>query len=688
MKFLPSSISIVSCLVLCVSSGNAEPMYTSSGSNPECVDVTGSVEDWVNLPDINWDSQDPIYIYLEDDFGSELKDCLDNDDSGDNDSQIKSLSSSAADEALINVVLSAMEVWNLQSRGPVFKFAGTLNQESAESNCSAFTDSPAIFIRLVKGCNPSGAGCSSSGTNGDIKHAASCTSDPVAEITMWADVSSPEGVGCDDCDSMGASSFPCRDLNSDGDITIFEEDGMNEWSIDGEARNHDIKGLIVHELGHALGLRHPYNRTPNPLPGANASNRTDLSIMDISSNEGVDARFLFPWERDCVDDGDNFRGERQVRYRWQTFDEDGNTVGSIKTPSTNAVKGFLSGGGVLYGLGLNYFRYHDDKVYASSVNTGGVLSFSASSTTFGDNKLENLQYPPVFMKAWEHSGSTHNHRINFLEQSVFSATTGLTEAQYRTEYDPPYMMYRRSSNRFDDHVSSTYEVCGTSCVDRKSHIPLVSAWNDARDTTVFASVNTSRSSDQGRVEIHPGFDGSSVYQIESGDILNQEFTTSQRPSFTPSDFGYTLETDVAPGIACSDVLEPFNVHDYNCMIFWVDRGTPDSRILYAYFEVDGSGNLDWRHSFSTHIYTALGTGAVSVTHLSAAYFAEKFWIAWKDSKNNSIKYAHRRTDLGGQSAGWSSTTTISRTRPIVDPPTWQYLPHYDLEASLMWTEDP
>lgn len=55
----------------------AEPIYSSG----DCITSSSSLNDWPNKPSqlSGYTKGDPIYFYIEDDFGKELKECLNMD---------------------------------------------------------------------------------------------------------------------------------------------------------------------------------------------------------------------------------------------------------------------------------------------------------------------------------------------------------------------------------------------------------------------------------------------------------------------------------------------------------------------------------------------------------------------------------------------------------------------------------
>ena len=54
------------------------------------------------------------------------------------DESIVSLSDVNANRQIKNAIISAAEQWNLESRGAVLVYAGTINAENADAACSSY----------------------------------------------------------------------------------------------------------------------------------------------------------------------------------------------------------------------------------------------------------------------------------------------------------------------------------------------------------------------------------------------------------------------------------------------------------------------------------------------------------------------------------------------------------------------
>src|SRR5690606_24843236 len=111
--------------------------------------------------------------------------------------------------------------------------------------------------------------------------------------------------------------------------------------------------------------------------------------------------------------------------------------------------------------------------------TDGLLSFSAESG-FDASELQDLYIAPLLFTAFERAGTDQDHRINY---SLVDTSSD----------DPPLSRYRRSDVFFVNSVGNTYrEYNGASYDNMSSHIPLISAWDEVSDNTIFVSVDTGR----------------------------------------------------------------------------------------------------------------------------------------------------------------------------------------------------
>ena len=629
--------SLAISFLMPASSAMAAPFYDST----DCTEANDT-KDWPNTDASGSSSSlsgytdgDPIFIYVEQDFGQELKDCVAEGSS--NVSPVQNLSDAEANEQAIKTIVAAAEVWNKESLTATLIYAGTVNADDADEACSSLTKEPAIFVRFEERCKGNDPSSCDGVAWASTTKAYMDTCDNVVEIIVWGDPQSPGG-----CFEDSGGGNPPWDYSFDAQTSYGTE--------------LDMMSLMSHEFGHALGLGH----TPAFLLA------DDSSIMEQGDiKKPWIRRHLFEWDNDCADDSEtgHHRAERRViEYRYQKFDSSGNVSGSVVSTTTDIKRGYFSGGYMMEGSSVMYGQYLNTLIRTTSVDTDGLFNFSNESA-HGNSSIEDLYISPVLMTTLERSGTNHDHRINYNDIP-------------NTSTDPPLLKYLRSDNYFSSSTAGTYQECpDTTCSsppDMSSHISLVTAWNDADenndDKTIFVSVDTSRtSSSYGNIKVYPGFNTSSTnLNLAPHDIVSDD--AASPPSTGYTGMTYNMKTDVTPAITCADTTTTFT---NNCMLAWVDNGVMDGTILYTYFTTDDK-TITWGGT----IYTI---DVDTVSGISAAYFAGKMWLAYKQI-DGDVEY---RTSTS--TGSWSSAVSFGRSK-TVDPPTWLYVPEQTKEAIVIWTE--
>jgi hypothetical protein len=628
----------------------SDPAYSAT----DCIGPSTNLKDWPNKNDSHGSSPlsgytdgDPIFYYIESDFGKEMRDCMDQNPN--NTSPILGLLDADANDQIKNTIISAAEIWNLESRTAVLIYAGTINAETADQACSSYssTKKPAIFIRFEDSCKFNGVSCDTASASTTTEELSSC--DNTVEIVVWGDIN-----------TNGSCSGSGNEANS----------GIYEWQIDGSQNNAHLKNTMIHEFGHALGLGHPSDLGSNPVGG-------DTIMQGAATvNQLEDFSHLYPWDNDCSDDTQtsSHRARRRIiEYRYQGFTSTGSQYSSVISNGTDIVKGFLSGNYMRDDMDRYAGLFFDDKISTDLILTTGSVSLTNQSS-FSDNDLLNplMYFSPILMTPVEKTGDDDSHRINFNFQ--MDCNTGCTSF---TSYDPPQTRYFRSDDFFVTEYQGSYQYSqcsnGSCTTDTgiTSHIPLVSAWDDYSGNTLFVKVGTGRSyAGHGEIDVFPGFHSTTNgLKLRPPSRLS---TNRSSPTDSFADFSYTLKTDVAPGVACAPDRNDFS---YNCIIAWVDRGIMEGDILYTYFRID-SNAVVWSPNHDVFIRS----GANSFSHISAAFFDGSFWLAWK-TIDGDVKYC--RTD--SHETDWDANVSLSRTQ-TVDPPTWTYVPEDTKESLLIWTE--
>lgn len=543
-----------------------------------------------------------------------------------------------------------MKTFNREGRGPVLLYGGTINTEGVTSNsCSAFpsTKKPAIFVRHRASCIQNGGVCQQFawGAATTTTHT-SCAN--VAQITF---------VG-DDQDNSGCSTNKL-DFRVDGE------------AMPGSAR--DLQALALHEFGHLFDWpgTHITAGSGAPFDGTCSSGR--CSIMQSGNGQSVANRHLWPHDLDCVDDSGTGRNrwERLYVSHLRGF----SSSGSISNYSQFSP--YLSG----KSIGTGAWRYsatsstliltpsYFDPLHGISLkNTDGSFSWSYYYLpTF----LRDLYYAPVPFTQFEYTNTSPAHARAFLSFLKPGSKPGA---------DPPGPVYSASENTFSSYSGPLWvlERNGTTDTDLLTHLPIQTAWDPVSGTTIYAVVDTQRtySAAHGRVRVHAGTYSSTVPNLLNGRTLPTLMMPADEYPGTSPNFNYTGKTDFPVGVACAPAAAGLAS---NCILAWADRGVPNGRMLYIFFKVQGGQAV-----FATgtpNVGVIPGSNAKSLDGVAVAYFAGKFWIAWKtiDATHHDIGYV---TFI--PPTNFSNVAYISDATPVVELPAWSYVPHLNYEAALQW----
>lgn len=608
-----------------------------------------------------------INVYIQEDIGDEIVDCIDfaaqygYNPKG----QIHSLPSVTRNTNVINSVLAATEIWNQESRGAVLRYRGTLPFDTAQSACSSM-EKPAVFVGHRDGCRPSGiGGCSNAVASVSTEFIDTITCPGVEEMTIWGD-NDTNGV------------FRCAGPNVHSD----------DLSLDGEHPPapevvRDLVGGLVHEFGHVLNF-------PDYLTGINPG----LTVMHPGEAFWPQfGRHLTPFDQDCVDDSGLFdtgnsttvkRFKRELRHYWAGFNSSGNYISTVSNLNSPIIrKGERGSGSMTHSVGNYYMMYEDVNISEERAYTNGSFSFSSQAnfppqTGAPIYDIKDLYRAPSMVDLHELSES---YRMVFNQVSTIGASL--------PRYYNPTVESVTSSTFFNSlGTPKEFKVCSdlfcVNAADLQSNIPPAFAWDAVSQNSVLTAVATTRSAgygetDSGEIFIYPGVasdaPGETVFRL--GSRLGANRTP---PADSYSGFDFTLKTDVSPAVTCAP-SSPWLGQSYNCMLAWVDRGILEKRILYSFFRINTSFAVDfieWEPG-SPNVYgLEFSQGVSSNASVSAGYFADRFWIAWK-STDNDVCYI----STTALTPNWGNKVCLGRSN-VVDPPSWHY--RDGSESVLIWTE--
>ncbi len=691
----------------------ALPLYdmaTSDREIGECKTMNTAEEGYI------WDEfastlDDTVYIYLSEDFAEDY--------SG------YAKESITQDQARA-MVMASMEVWNRESRGPVFVFAG----ESSYSLLDAF--------RLNTTCSnfaryggPDGASIEQ----------------PAVLISAWEEGGKKGGIRA----AQNSSGSWCY---SHGNPLIALN--IQEPSVE------DIRTTMIHELGHVLGLSHSWGDTNDGADGP-------MSVMKYYSTdfdkevpqESLDERrgewrmHLWPYDIDCVDD--NMSGEyaylqqdmrrRSLEQQWRIYSPADNTWSgqlpdSRLTTKTGHTAGMLEIDALDDALGGTgaYPLYHD----ASHGYGQGTISLEAEpyldvgtaadgyaeldyyTYILDDEEGESVNISPLMLTAYEGSSlyDTYDWMLyyNTPPLQTDSDTPSHTDIAL---LDPPPMAYLGGERPGSADVSGALRACtdASACSllthdweDVESHVSLRAAWDPVSERTLFASVRTRDCSSStsnyafsnlttddrcGQIRVYPGSIGFVPGMLlEAPGLLDDSVATplTYDAASNSESYSYSATTNTAPAIACAP--EPDGIADgmSNCILSWVDSGTPDGHILSISFYIDGDEVIFdsvaqvvepyYRYDNENGERSAIRFEVAplqSQSDLSMSYADGRFWLAYKSAEQGTegavgIAWsAYRNLD------SWQYQETLL-DEITAEAPGWIYDPREDQrEQALVWS---
>ncbi len=638
----PVKLSIlIPILMACVFMHKASDAYTIPN---ECIDANWALNGGNGVwPVLNVEDNDTIWIYIEDDFASEVQSCTPQNDSQINENMARA------------VILSAAETWNMESRGVNFRYGGTFPASDNERGlgiCNIPANEPAVFVVFNKGCAlmPDNVTCATA----RARVRESICDQPINKTRFIVQVFGDfDGAAT----PLGVDQINCDGVNN------------RAWTLGfgnlGVAQNADMQETLTHEFGHILDLGHL------------SSTDGDVSVMGVGAN-GVLTRHVYPFDQECLPVESNIR---EIDYGYAGYSDysgtaDSGSWGSINDVFLNTDQQMISSGHLRSITGLEYYgRYESDTLRYGTVGNSSNLSFS--STSFPSALVRNLNSYPILYSPKEQTASSYNRaiRINF---------TSTDENDI-----PPRSRYFRSGNFFSTGEVGTFASCNrfltnpcSSIVSPiESHLPMTTTWNDDENITIFAHVNTDRTDpNQGSISIHPGFHNDTSTNI----LRSPAIVTANAPdNYNTPPYSYQGITESPVGLACAPNRSEYN---HNCLVAWRDIGVPVGRILYRYFNVECSGNLcDVNFHGTTYARGIEGSAATStVGGISAAWFDGRFWMTWKSYDGTVRVFYNDGGSVGGSRTAWKEETSFNTERTS-HTPSFFYIPEKTKRSGLIWS---
>ncbi|MDG1479082.1 MAG: hypothetical protein P8R54_05790 [Myxococcota bacterium] len=651
-----------------------------------------------------------------------------------------------------NIVMNAMEVWNRESRGPALIFAGETAFGLSEryvlsgGTCEDFLEygapdggpiqHPAVIIDAT----------STSALGGVIPLKTSADGD-----WCYDTVDGFEGVVSLDVGNISISGIRPTMVHEFGHVLGL----AHAW---GDWYNQDLYGLYDIYDGPASVMLYDINEY-----NSNTSNnftdrhqwRGHLWPYDVDCVDD-DMSASTSWKQQ---DG----RRRALKYGWWTYKPSGTYKPSENTWSTlqsgdwlNTSKSFSGGimqptdaeGGDVVSMFYadpwfdeTYATWLHPKDFLSGSSANGEMDLEFYTELFEESSVNDYRpldswiAPTLYAMYNETDYTDSRDWMIAFPQTLRGGDRDNTDID---DADPPLWLVQggerpgdNSHNGGEHHSLMTIsKQTGTwEYGELRSHVSPRFAWDPVSGQTLLATVNTRdcdgslKSFNFTNLTDHDRCGGILIYTYALSEYLlyPETLTIGSRQSFddvpayeiddpTNGAFdqgytelekhSYTATTDVAPAIACAPKAHQ-NDGVSNCLLAWVDNGTPDGHILYTYFSVDGD-DIYWgdeidvlrpymdiyrdRDASRTSGYFRDDVPAQSQSDLSAIYSDGRFFIAFKNSGEeytesvSMVETYYQNPDRWYIQTTWTETTTIEAPTFVHDPT------DENREWSLIWND--